>query len=260
MDRKNKKELEKQLLTLFIFVIKYNKKLSTTLSSYKLYKDELLFEIDKIYKKYTKDGELIVTSSYLNKELKKLSDKILKVSRKLYKEEKEIIPIILSLVCDKTYKQTYNILNRDIKDLEDMNKGVKDSIIYKKIKGKTSVDRAKDNKTIFYHKINRDIKNSFKELKNIEDIKETIEERFISEEKVFKKLINNEIARIFNDITRMIYEKEGVKKVEWIATLEKNTCSECDSLDGQVFNLEDSPVPILSTHVSCHCILVPYIE
>ena len=260
MDRKNKKELEKQLLTLFIFAMKYNKKLSPMLSSYKLYKDELLFEIDKIYKKYTKDGELIVTSSYLNKELKKLSDKILKVSRELYKEEKEIIPIILSLACDKTYKQTYNILNMDIKDLKDMNKGVKDSIIYKKIKGKTSVDRAKDNKTIFYHKLTRDIKNPFKELKTIEDIKETIEKRFISEEKVSRKLINNEIARIFNDTTRMIYEKEGVKKVEWIATLEKNTCSECASLDGQVFNLEDSPVPILSTHVSCHCILVPYIE
>lgn len=253
---KNKKELEKQLLTLFIFVMKYNEKLNPTLSSYKSYKNELLSEIDKIYKKYTKDDKLQITSYELNSEVKKLSDKILKISRDLYKQEKEVLPIILYLVLDKTYLQTYNIL-KDIKDLKGVDKGVKDSIIYKEIKGKDNLQRIKENKTIFNNKANKKIKESLENNESIEKTKEVIEDIFTSEEKVSKRLVNNEIARTFNTTTMLIYEKEGVKKVKWVATLEKNTCSECAELHEQVFNIEDAPIPTLSTHINCHCVLIP---
>lgn len=257
MDKKDKEELEKQLLALFIFVMKYNKKLSYILSSYKSYKNELLLEIDKIYKKYNKDDKLQMTPYELNSEVKKLSDKMLKLSRDLCKQEKEILPLILYLVCDTTYKQTYNILIKDTKDLKGMNKGVKDDIIYKKIKGKDNLQRIKENKTIFYNRTNKNIKESLKNGNSIEQTKEIIEDIFINEEKRDKRLVNNEIARTFNTTTMLIYEKEGVKKVEWVASLEKNTCSECASLDGQVFNIEDAPIPILDTHANCHCILIP---
>ncbi|GCD10459.1 hypothetical protein Ctaglu_20820 [Clostridium tagluense] len=246
------------MLTLFVFSMKYNKKLAPLLVKYKIYKNELINEINKIYKKYTKDGKFVITSNSLNRELKKIEPTIFKISNGLYEQEKNILPIILYLVNDEVYGKTYNILNKDSKDFKNMSKEEINKITTGfKISGKTNLQRIKDNKTIFNSKLNKDIKNSLKESKTIEDTKALIEDRFEKEMKIAMRLTNNEIARVYNATADVLYKQNGVRRVQWISQLEQNTCGECADLDQEIFDIEDAPIPIISTHTSCHCILVP---
>ncbi|MBU3142215.1 minor capsid protein [Clostridium sp. CF012] len=254
----NQKELEEQLLALFVFVMKYNSKFATSLVKYKVYKNELLNEINKIYKKYTKNGQLRINQNDMNRELGNIKPLILKISKGLYEKEKTALPIILYLVFNKVYGKTYNILFKDSKDLKNISKEEIDMITTGfKINGKTNLQRIKDDKTIFNGKLKNDIKKSLKESKPIEDLKDNIESRFESEMKVAMRLTNNEIARVYNATAEVLYNQKGVKKVQWVSQLEGNTCGQCGELDGEIFDIEDAPIPIISTHVNCHCILVP---
>ena len=255
---KNKqKELEDKLLTLFIFAMKYNKKLAPLLVKYKIYKNELINELNKIYKKYTKDGKLVINQHEIKEELKRIEPITLKISNSLSTKEKVILPVILGLVNKDVYSKTYSILFKD-KNLANMSQEEINKITTDfKINGRTNLQRIRDNNIIFNSKLNKDIKESLKGSKTIEDLKKNIESRFESEEKVSKRLVNNEIARVYNATALAIYIENEIKHVEWVAQLEKNTCEECGSLDGEIFLLKDAPIPISDTHTSCHCILVP---
>ncbi|HEY5524848.1 MAG TPA: minor capsid protein [Clostridium sp.] len=257
MNSKDKKELENKLLALFILSMKYNKKLNPVMVKYKIYKNELMNELNAIYKKYTKNGKLVINQREIKKEQKLLEPLINKITNGISDKELIILPIILNLVHNTVYSKTYNILFKG-KNLTNMSQEeINKIIIQYKINGKTNLQRIKDNSTIFNKKINKDIEKSLKESKTIQDLKKNIESRFESEEKISKRLINNEIARVFGDTTMAIYIENNVKHVEWVAQLEQNSCSECGSLDGEIFLLEDAPIPISDTHNNCHCILVP---
>lgn len=57
------------------------------------------------------------------------------------------------------------------------------------------------------------------------------------------------------------YSQAGVKQVYWVSAGDDGrTCEECLMLDGQVFDLEDAPIPGTDTHPDCRCTLAPVIE
>lgn len=53
------------------------------------------------------------------------------------------------------------------------------------------------------------------------------------------------------------WKKAGLKKVEWVAELDKKTCSKCRDLNGQIFNIDEVPP---KQHYHCRCYLLPYRE
>ena len=54
------------------------------------------------------------------------------------------------------------------------------------------------------------------------------------------------------------YKKSDVvDRVEWIATNDSRTCKICQGLDGTIWELGQEKVPVLDSHFSCRCSLVP---
>ena len=72
-------------------------------------------------------------------------------------------------------------------------------------------------------------------------------------------LVQTETAHIAEVANDRSMEETGVEQVQWLATLEINTCEECGHLDGQVFDLDDSDAPTVPKHPNCRCTRVPYI-
>lgn len=54
------------------------------------------------------------------------------------------------------------------------------------------------------------------------------------------------------------YKKGGVKKVSWVAAFSERTCPLCESLNGQIFDINNATLP--PAHVMCRCTTVPVTE
>lgn len=254
------KQLSNDLVALFLFMLSYkdDKEFKKLLILYKQYREELKDYIGKIYLKYIKDNELNMTYKDINKEIKKLESKLGNMGNDLRKQE----DIMLSYLLYRTYKDSYyksiDIVGKykdNISNVKVSDKTIKKTID-KKIDGKNNTQRNKVNKEKFINKIKNNIKKELKGKKSIEIINETIDKDFNSAVNVSDRLIDNEIGRVFNGALMQGYRDIGIKKVRWLSVLEKNTCSECASLDNEVFNIDDAPIPIDDTHINCKCILV----
>ena len=75
------------------------------------------------------------------------------------------------------------------------------------------------------------------------------------------RLIDTEMARCTNQAQQDIYNNSGVvQQVMWSATLENNTCEECQELDGKYFDLNDDSKPDIPDHPNCRCCYIPVVS
>lgn len=72
-------------------------------------------------------------------------------------------------------------------------------------------------------------------------------------------LVQTESAHIAEVANDRAMEQTGVKKWEWLATLEIHTCARCGGLDGQEFDVDDENAPNCPDHPNCRCTRVPVI-
>jgi len=54
------------------------------------------------------------------------------------------------------------------------------------------------------------------------------------------------------------YKKNKVKKVRWVATFSDRTCPTCESLNGQIFDIDDATLP--PAHTMCRCTTTPVVD
>lgn len=73
-----------------------------------------------------------------------------------------------------------------------------------------------------------------------------------------ERLITSQIEQyaieLEDSIARVVYEDTKVKKVMWVAEQDHKTCSDCNELDGQIFELNNAPP---KQHYNCRCYLIP---
>jgi SPP1 gp7 family putative phage head morphogenesis protein len=60
-----------------------------------------------------------------------------------------------------------------------------------------------------------------------------------------------------DSIAKQVFKDTKVQKVMWVAEQDHKTCSVCNDLDGQIFDLRDAPA---KQHLNCRCYYVPYKE
>lgn len=95
-------------------------------------------------------------------------------------------------------------------------------------------------------------------------IDKTVKEMMVGVDQNLKNrmvtLVQTETAHIAEVANDMSMEETGVEQWQWLATLEIHTCDICASLDGEIYELEDSSAPICPRHPNCRCTKIPYIE
>lgn len=70
---------------------------------------------------------------------------------------------------------------------------------------------------------------------------------------------NRQYADFAVDEARLkAFKDAGVKKVQWRAEVDNNTCDECKKLNGEIFTI--SNVPDIPRHHHCRCYLTPVLD
>lgn len=80
---------------------------------------------------------------------------------------------------------------------------------------------------------------------------------YITAEKLLIKQIEQYAIELADAITKVVHADLGVRKVKWIAEDDYKTCSVCNELDDQIFDIEDAPP---KQHYNCRCYLIPIRE
>lgn len=82
---------------------------------------------------------------------------------------------------------------------------------------------------------------------------------FNSKAEQSKRLQLTETMQVISYSNEKIYQENNLMTVEYTSALENNTCSECASLHGEIFSLDDPNRPLLPRHPKCLCIYLPSI-
>jgi SPP1 gp7 family putative phage head morphogenesis protein len=82
----------------------------------------------------------------------------------------------------------------------------------------------------------------------------------IATESWAKTVARTELNRAFSSGEMTMYEYAGVKKIEWTAAGDENTCDECDAADGEIVNLGELfpgvDVDAPPGHPNCECAIM----
>jgi len=71
-------------------------------------------------------------------------------------------------------------------------------------------------------------------------------------------IVRSEVTRLANMGAVGYYKENGVDKVKWIASFGDRTCPECESLNGQIFDIGNEPE--MPLHSMCRCCYGPVVE
>lgn len=70
-------------------------------------------------------------------------------------------------------------------------------------------------------------------------------------------IVQTEISHSYNTAVSQSYEKAGIKKWQWLATMGERCCEICASKHGEIFNWGDARPP---EHPRCYCTVYPIVE
>lgn len=75
-------------------------------------------------------------------------------------------------------------------------------------------------------------------------------------EKLVRKQVEEYAIEFEDAVTEQVYRDLNVPKVQWVAEDDDKTCSVCNELDGQIFDLDKVP-PKQHWNCRCHIVAVP---
>lgn len=195
-------------------------------------RDELLKEIAMIMITYTiLDGLMNIKKNDKDEIYKKLSELIIINYKNISNKEVEVLNNIL----ETTVKKTFNFYS--------YNSGLKDvrKIIESNFKGKHFSERIWENENEVAKKLHYQIKNFLNGKVNVNQIKKDIEKTFNTSAYNAKRLVTTEVSRCQNQAFISFCKETGVKKIKRNETLDSETCEECRSLHGKIFDLDKAP-------------------
>jgi SPP1 gp7 family putative phage head morphogenesis protein len=73
-----------------------------------------------------------------------------------------------------------------------------------------------------------------------------------------RRLIRTESMHVIASSHHDVYTRAGVGKVEFVTAHDDRVCEECDSMDGEIFDLNDAPM--IPQHPNARSILIPIID
>ncbi len=120
-------------------------------------------------------------------------------------------------------------------------------------------ERITNNQSALFNTIWTSIIIGIQNSESIDEIADNVSKSFNSKAKHSLSLMTTEAARLISDAIDNIYNNNPFKRVEYISALEVNTCGECATLHGSVYDIDDPSRPMLPRHNRCKCIYLPVI-
>jgi hypothetical protein len=216
-------------------------------SLHKENKDKLLKEIAFIMLQYNISNN-VMELDYTDKVA--LKDKLSKLIDSSYRKQENLTKAVITGILLSTVKSTWNFYGYKDYKKEDVEK-----VVNKKYKGKLFTTRIKNNEnaisTYLYSKVSDFIDGKV----DVNTINDDIQKTYKTNRDNVVTLGETELNRSENDAFIIYARSIGITKVVRNEVLDGRTCDECESIHGEVFNLEDAPDEI---HPRCRGFNSPY--
>ena len=123
----------------------------------------------------------------------------------------------------------------------------------------TWLDRLADNVTTWNAYVTTDVKRAVLARKNIEEVAELLNKRFLTMENVIKRLALTETTAAGSIARKAAFKELGITKYKYYAREDERTCEQCGSLHGLIFPISAYEVGSTASplHPSCRCHCVP---
>lgn len=260
----SKKDLEKELLQIRIDADKLAAKESAKLlKAYKRALERIKKEIADIYMEHDITSDTGLGKIHRFSVLSKLEKELLKQAQELGAEDILVTGDVIENVFKDTYYKTAFVLDRGIEtgiNFAILRPEFVKAAINMPIEGKRFSDRIWTNKSKLVARVQESVERALIDGTDIRKLAKEITADFGSSIYESQRLISTEVARAHTMAQEEIYRNSGVvTKVMWNATLEGNTCEECQALDGQIFDL-DGDRPEIPLHPNCRCVYIPQVS
>ena len=240
----------------------------------------------------------ILKDKLLEKDIKKIEKKLLKLFKDTRKEVLNELKIIYSDINTTEYAK-YKIesiltsINKIIDTLyqrneEELTEGLKDT--YKRFDKEASIDLGVSFNTINENLIRETIKTKWSGLSfseriwehrrrlafaikeeltkgltrgdSLQDMSRIIADKFNTSYSNAIRLVRTESCWVMNEATVNNYKNNGIKEYEFMAFLDKKTSKQCRELDGKIISIEEykSGVNLPPLHPNCRSCIAPIIE
>lgn len=123
----------------------------------------------------------------------------------------------------------------------------------------TWVDRLADNVTTWNAYVTTDVKRAVLARKNIEEVAELLNKRFLTMENVIKRLAITETTAVGSIARKAAFKELGITKYKYFAREDERTCEQCGALHGLIFPISayEPGVTASPIHSNCRCHCVP---
>lgn len=221
-------------------------------------RDDIKKELQSFYQKYGTDGVVTYQEARKwadeNDHRKRLVVLLLFITTRFNDLLGELEPHFHSFLTGVLSKESvfFNV-DLDIDDLLYVNWGVDDV---------NWLDRLEDDINLWYYNISKDIKQGMLRRKDISSILDDIDKRFVSIEKILKRLAFTESSAIGSLARKQIFKELGIKKYRFYAREDERTCEQCGSLHGLIFPISAYEVGVTASpiHSNCRCWEVPIMD
>ncbi|MCG6796357.1 minor capsid protein [Geobacillus sp. YHL] len=228
------------------------------LKLYRKHRDNIKQLIAELFMRYGNDGKVNVS------DIPKIERQIQEEIRNIAVSEVAIVTSILATICALAYYRTAYEIEKSIGvviSFSLLRKEVIDEIVNFNWSGIKFSERIWDNTNALVKALRTELYLGIQQGESIDKIAKRIDKQFNSKAFQSKRLILTELSRVVSSAQEKIYRDSGiVQKVQWVATLEGNTCEQCARLDGKQFDIDDQTKPSPPRHPNCRCCLIPIIE
>lgn len=222
-----------------------------------LTKEDIEKELRNFYQQYGKDG--VVTWNDVRKwtigrnRKRRMTVLLLFLADKFDELQANLTPKFTTLLT-KVVKKEFDFFDVDLEDdILDTPWGVDDA---------TWFTRLSDDVDLWEAYIDNDLKRSFMRQANIDEVLEQLDKRFMSMERIIKRLALTESTAIGSIARKQIFKELGIKKYRFYAREDERTCEHCGALHGLTFPMTAYEVGVTASpiHAHCRCWEVPIVE
>ena len=115
------------------------------------------------------------------------------------------------------------------------------------------LDRLEDDVELWYQYVGNDVKRGMLQRKHIDDVLSMLDQRFLSMERVIKRLALTESTAYGSIARKQIFKELGITKYRFYAREDERTCEHCGSLHGLTFPMTAYEVGVTASPIHAHC-------